>query len=196
MISRGDREDGGARADSWTPVAFVPFRSTANIRRPADIQTGSPHCRLPFHAQGHARLFSLRCALTDSGATGTTPPVSFLELYHTSMVLVFYASATFNAISRKLGGQYDRSPRGQSSKGQPGASLPVYAKSPNPTNPSFTHTRDLVNRLIAVIESGPGLLATLPCALDVQGLQATGPYDAEAWDLDTFTLFRHLVFCF
>ena len=64
----------------------------------------------------------------------------------------------------------------------------MYAKSPNPINPSF-------NGLIAAIESGAGLLATLACALEIQGFQVTGPSDAEAWGPATFILFRHLVFC-
>ena len=59
------------------------------------------------------------------------------------------------------------------------------AKSPNPTSPGFTHTRDLVNGPFAVIKSGASLLATLACAFDVQGLQVTGLYDAEAWDQAT-----------
>ena len=121
----------------------------------------------------------------------SSSPSSCLVLQYWS----FSRSIPISSISRKLGGQFNRSPRALSSKGRPGASLPVYAKSPNPTSPGFTHTRDLVNGPFAVIKSGAGLLATLACALDVQGLQVTGPYDAEAWDPATFTLFYHLVFC-
>jgi hypothetical protein len=70
------------------------------------------------------------------------------------------------------------------------------AKSPNPADPSLTYTHDIVDGPFAVIKSGPGFFTILAYPRDVQGLQVTGPCDADASEPDNLHLFDHLVFCF
>jgi hypothetical protein len=190
-------------------VAFVPFR--ANTKRG---ENPSPHCKHPnrflslpsLHAQRHAYplpVSSLHFALTDPGATArpfvqvvsylnTSPPCACNV--HTDFFLP--SSSMGISVSQKLGDRQNRCPRALRD-GQARASMhATAAKSPNPADPSLTYTHDIVDGPFAVIKSGPGFFTILAYPRDVQGLQVTGPCDADASEPDNLHLFDHLVFCF
>jgi hypothetical protein len=146
-----------------------------NGSRPADIQTGSSHCGLPFRTRGHAYLFRPHRFRCDRHHTTRLLP-RVVSYFTTGLLRVRNVQCQF-PFTVLFGGRIRQSetwrptrliPQGP--KDRPGDSLPMYAtaaKSPKPDDPSLTYTHDLVDGPFAVVESGAGVLTTLACPPDV-----------------------------